>query len=185
MTSSSYSHLPPPDDAFQAALERELERDERNFWNRVQVLVLVLLPLIGIFTWLTFFGYQRHVLLIRTSAGNIRLVSHAGPFEVSDPNLDFAPIVSGGSFSYISDRVTSDSIQPRSYDWAAIASTLQTVVLPDGQTALEFYINNRRFSLDNATLVHDDKLWKLTPGQTLDIDVDRLPDPFADPDFLR
>lgn len=179
MTTSSRHPLLPPDDDFQAALERELERSDHNFWNKVLVLILVLLPLLGLLIWIPFFGYQRHVLLVRTSAGNVRLVSHTGPFEITDPNLDFAAVVPGGSLSYINDRVTADSIQPRSYEWAAIARSFQTVTLPSDQTTLEFYINNRRFKLDNATVVHDDKLWNLSPDQTLDIDVDRLPDPFA------
>ena len=180
MTTSRHP-LQPLDDDFQSALERELERDDRNFWNKVQFLILVLLPLLGLLIWLPFFGYQRHVLLVRTSAGNVRLVSHTGPFEITDPTLDFPAIVPGGSLSYINDRVSAASIQPRSYDWAAIASTFQTVTLPSDQTSLEFYINNRRFQFDNAMLVHDDKLWNLTPNQTVDIDVDRLPDPFAGP----
>ncbi len=166
-------------EGLQAALERDLERDSKFYYHRLQVLVLILLPLLMLILGLLLIGYQRHVLTIHTSAGDIRIISHRGPFEIATPIDDFAPLESGGLLRIIRDRLTSDRITPRNYDQAAIALTDQVATLPDAQTSCEFYLNNHFFRLDKNRLATGPHRWTLTPNETLRINLDQLPDPLT------
>lgn len=170
--------VPSPErgrEAYRAELARELGQEQAAHARRVQLIMLVFLPIAAILAWLLLVGYQRHVLEIRGAAGTVRIISGAGPFEIQSPNSDFANLRSGGMLTYLSDEVRSHQIEPRAYDWASVAMTQQIVTLPQGVTTSEFLINDQTFKLVGSKLVCGARMWTLVPGGTVTIDLDRLP----------
>jgi hypothetical protein len=170
----------------------DVERaQERDFRRKLSIAVLVALPVGGLLVWLLAFGYQRHVLEIALGDATVRLVSYRGPYELLVTGAEDPTFVSGGFGGVIRREIGGETIEPVSYDWAALALTEQRAKLPPGRYAVDFTINGLAFTLQGSELLCGGRRWLLAPGRRLEINVDNLPrvdyatqmpDPAAVPD---
>jgi hypothetical protein len=162
--------------ALKAWKAQDSERT-RTLALALRIGLLVVIPLVGAIAWFTVVGYQKHVVEVHSGDVGFRIVSHKSPFEVSVASVDFAKPVAGGLFNSIHDRLISDRLQPCSYEWASIVSTVQRAKLPSGEQNYEFMINDLPFRLSGAELICGEKRWLLPQGVTVTIELDRLPSP--------
>lgn len=166
--------------AFQALAAHDQER-RRLFLRSTSLIALTVGPMLVLLAWFTTAGYQHHVLEIESGGRVFRIVSHKSPFEIYTPTDETLKIKPGGMFAVVTDDFKADRVEARNYEWASYISTRQRVHLPDGMVDYRFYVNTIPFSLTRAELKSGETRWRSAPGETREINVDKLSPPAPEP----
>ena len=148
--------------------------DEQIWRRRARYAWLFLLTLAVL--WFFFLGDHWHLVEIATSGGTLRVVSNRSKFQISLPGQTNNSASMHHLFGYDGIRLQGiGRISPWRIEGVGITRSTQQIQLPSDVKRIVFVINDIEFILDGQEVRVAGHRWTLTPGSTLEIDVNRIP----------